>query len=153
MITCLFWPDEQYTYLKLHFMLYKKRWGSQRFSLRGQYYHIFTYSIQYYQIRIGSDPHNFAGSGSSQLISIQAHLFFLLFHENFNMLSKIPVWRISNPDFYPFRMPDPGSRIPDLGSRIQKQQQERGVKHNFLCSYKFHKTENYFSFEVLKKKI
>jgi hypothetical protein len=54
---------------------------------------------------------------------------------------------------------DPGcfSRIPDLGSRIQKQQQKRGVKnfccHNFLCSYKFHKIANYFSFEVLKKKI
>ncbi len=139
-------------------MLYKKRWGSQRFSLRGQYYHIFTYSIQYYQIRIGSDPHNFAGSGSSQLISIQEHLFFLLFHENFNMLSKIPVWQISDPDFYPFWMPDAGSRISVPGSRIQKQQQKRGVKqkifsHNFLWSYKFHKIENCFSFEVLKKKI
>ncbi len=44
------------------------------------------------------------------------------------------------------------------GSRIQKQQQKRGVKkknfcHTFLCSHKFHKIENYFSFEVLKKKI
>jgi hypothetical protein len=57
---------------------------------------------------------------------------------------------IPDPDFYP-------SRIPDLGSRIQKQQQKRGVKkiscHNFLCSHKFHKIANYFSFEVLKKKI
>jgi hypothetical protein len=47
--------------------------------------------------------------------------------------------RIPDPDFYP-------SRIPDLG----------GVKkiccHTFLCSHKFHKIENYFSFEVLKKK-
>ncbi len=25
--------------------------------------------------------------------------------------------------------------------------------HTFLCSHKFHKIENYFSFEVLKKKI
>ncbi len=41
MITCLFWPDEHCIYFKLHFMLYKKRrWGSRRFSLRGQYYHI-----------------------------------------------------------------------------------------------------------------
>jgi hypothetical protein len=57
---------------------------------------------------------------------------------------------------------DPGclSRIPDpdfYPSRIQKQQQKRGVKkiscHNFLCSHKFHKIANYFSFEVLKKKI
>jgi hypothetical protein len=51
----------------------------------------------------------------------------------------------------------PGSRIPDLGSRIQKQQQKREVKkiscHTFLCSHKFHKIVNYFSFEVLKKKI
>jgi hypothetical protein len=51
----------------------------------------------------------------------------------------------------------PGSRIPDLGSRIQKQQQKTGVKkicfHNFLCSHKFHKNATYFSFEVLKKKI
>jgi hypothetical protein len=52
-------------------------------------------------------------------------------------LSQIP-----DPGFYP-------SRILDLGSRIQKQQQKRGI----LCSHKFHKIENYFSFEVLKKKI
>ena len=43
------------------------------------------------------------------------------------------------------------------GSRIQKQQQKRGVKkiycHNFLCSHKFHKIAHYFSFDVLKKKI
>jgi hypothetical protein len=43
------------------------------------------------------------------------------------------------------------------GSRIQKQQQKREVKkiscHTFLCSLKFHKIVNYFSFEVLKKKI
>jgi hypothetical protein len=54
--------------------------------------------------------------------------------------------RIPDPDFYPSR-----------GSRIQKQQQKRGVKkiscHNFLCSHKFLKIANCFSFEVLKKKI
>ncbi len=54
----------------------------------------------------------------------------------------------------------PGSRILRsriLRSRIQKQQQKRGVKnffcHTYLCSHKFHKIENYLSFEVLKKKI
>jgi hypothetical protein len=56
---------------------------------------------------------------------------------------------------------DPGclSRIlifTHPGSRIQKQQQKRGVKkifcHTFLCTHKFHKIENYLSFEVLKKK-
>jgi hypothetical protein len=57
-------------------------------------------------------------------------------------------------------IPDPGSRflpIPDPGSRIQKQQKKREAKkiscHTFLCSHKFHKIVNYFSFEVLKKKI
>ncbi len=54
----------------------------------------------------------------------------------------------------------PGSRIlifTHPRSRIQKQQQKREVKkisfHTFLCSHKFHKIQNYFSFEVLKKKI
>ncbi len=53
------------------------------------------------------------------------------------------------------RISDPGSRILDLGSRIQKQQQKREVKticcHTFFCSQKFHKIENYFVFEMLKK--
>jgi hypothetical protein len=65
-----------------------------------------------------------------------------------------PGSRIPDPDFYPSRIPDPGSRISDPGSRIQKQQQKREVKkiscHTCLCS---HKIVNYFSFEVLKKKI
>jgi hypothetical protein len=54
----------------------------------------------------------------------------------------------------------PGSRIlifTHPGSRIQKQPQKREVKkiscHTFLCSHKFHKIVNYFSFEVLKKKM
>ncbi len=50
---------------------------------------------------------------------------------------------IPDPDFYP--------------SRIQNQQQKRGAKKNllsyfFFCSHKFHKIENYFVFEMLKKK-
>jgi len=58
---------------------------------------------------------------------------------------------IPDPDFYT-------SPTPNLGSRLQKQQQKRGMKekfccHTFLFSHKFHKIENYFSFEVLKKKI
>jgi hypothetical protein len=65
-----------------------------------------------------------------------------------------PGSRISDPGS---RISDPGSRISDPGSRIQKQLQKRGVKkiccHNFLCSHKLHKIANYFSFEVLKKKI
>jgi hypothetical protein len=51
----------------------------------------------------------------------------------------------------------PGSQIPDIGSRIQKQQQKRVVKkkiyyHTFFCSQKFHKIENYFIFEMLEDK-
>jgi hypothetical protein len=57
---------------------------------------------------------------------------------------------IPDPDFYP-------SRISDPGSRIQKPQQKRGVKkicwHTFFCSHKFNKIENYLSFKMLKKKI
>jgi hypothetical protein len=58
-----------------------------------------------------------------------------------------------------FTHPGPGSRIPipDLGSRIQKQPQKRGVKKNlchgtFFYSHKFHNIVNYFIFEMLKKK-
>ncbi len=65
-----------------------------------------------------------------------------------------PGSRISDPGS---RIPDLGSRIPDLGSRIPDPKtatKERKIScHNFLCSHKFHKIENYFSFEVLKKKI
>jgi hypothetical protein len=68
--------------------------------------------------------------------------------------------RIPDPDFYPSRIPDLGSQIPDLGSQIPdpktatKERDEKKICcHNFLCSHKFHKIANYFSFEVLKKKI
>ncbi len=59
-----------------------------------------------------------------------------------------PGSRIPDPDFYP-------SRIPDLGSKNSNKRQ--GWKniwcHTFLFSHKFHKIVHYFSFEVLKKKI
>jgi hypothetical protein len=42
--------------------------------------------------------------------------------------------RIPDPDFYP-------SRISDLGSRIQKQQQKRGVKINFYVATNFTKLQ------------
>jgi hypothetical protein len=55
------------------------------------------------------------------------------------------------------RIPDPRSRISDPRSRIQKQQQKTGVKSFFcqtiFCSHKFNKTEYYFIFDMLKKKI
>jgi hypothetical protein len=48
--------------------------------------------------------------------------------------------------------------IPDLGSRIKKQEQKRGVEKKyvvitFFWSHKFHKIVNYFIFEMLKKKV
>jgi hypothetical protein len=53
----------------------------------------------------------------------------------------------------------PGSRIPDLGSRIPDPKtatKERGEKKldvkPFYVDTKFNKIVNYFSFEVLKKK-
>jgi hypothetical protein len=136
MISCLFWPDEQYTYFKLNFMLCKKRWGSEWFSLRGQYYHIFTYSIsiQYYQTRIGSVQHNFAGSGSSQCMPI-----------------RIDINSKHIPDVYPrsrilifthsgCRIPDLGSRISDPGSRIPDPKaatKERGEKKIFSLLFMY----------------
>jgi hypothetical protein len=54
--------------------------------------------------------------------------------------------RIPDPDFYPSRIPDPKTETKERGEK-------ECVAHNFLCSQKFHKIANYFSFEVLKKKI
>jgi hypothetical protein len=81
-----------------------------------------------------------------------------LFHIR-TLEAKFAVLRIR--DVYPgtriLIFTHPGSRISDLGSRIQKQQQKRGVKKNllytFFFSHKFHIIENYFIFEMLKKKI
>ena len=51
-------------------------------------------------------------------------------------------------------IPDPGSRIPDPGSKNSNREGWKKIFcHTFLCSHKFYKIENYFSFEVLKKKI
>ena len=54
----------------------------------------------------------------------------------------------------------PGSRIPDLGSQISDPGSKNSNKREgwkklvvkpFFCSHKFHKIENYFIFEMLKK--
>ncbi len=55
------------------------------------------------------------------------------------------------------RIPDPWSwflPIPDPGSKNSKKREgwKKICCPNFLCSHKFHKIENYFCFEVLKKK-
>jgi hypothetical protein len=53
---------------------------------------------------------------------------------------------IPDSDFYP-------SRIPDLKTATKERGEKKICCHNFLCSHKFHKIANYFSFEMLKKKI
>ena len=90
-----------------------------------------------------------SGSGSflrcQQKVSFFSKVFFLtilLTQGIFTLVLKKQVtinqccgsgMLIPDPDFYP-------SRIPDLGSRIQKQQQKREVKkircQTFLCSHK-----------------
>jgi len=62
---------------------------------------------------------------------------------------------IPDPGSWCLPIPDPGSRIPDPGSKnINKRERWKKIScHTFLCSHKFHKIVNYFSFEVLKKKI
>ncbi len=60
---------------------------------------------------------------------------------------------IPDPDFYPSRMADPGSRIPDPKTATKERGEKKNLCHTFLCSHKFHKIVHYFSFEVLKKKI
>ena len=103
MITCLFWPDEPCTFLKLYFMLYiKRRWGSKRFSLRGQYYNILhilsniTSLVDPDRVRSTYFCRIWISIGIQgmpiriRLIDINSNqLYFLLCHENFNMLSEI----------------------------------------------------------------
>jgi hypothetical protein len=62
---------------------------------------------------------------------------------------------IPDPGYRFLPIPDPGSRISDPGSKNSKRREElkKNFCHTFLCSHKFHKIENYFSFEVLNKKI
>jgi hypothetical protein len=61
--------------------------------------------------------------------------------------------RIPDPNFYPSRIPDPGSRIPDPKTATKERGEKKICCHTFLRSHKYHKIENYFSFEVLKKNI
>ncbi len=81
------------------------------------------------------------------------------FH-NLKVPKKISVIRCSHRQCCGSGMfiPDPGSwflPIPDPGSKISNKR--KGWKKiccpNFLCSHKLHKIANYFSFEVLKKKV
>jgi hypothetical protein len=60
---------------------------------------------------------------------------------------------IPDPDFCPSQIP-----IPNIGSRIQKQQQKRGVKKNllpyfFFVATKITKLKITLTFELVKKKL
>ncbi len=69
--------------------------------------------------------------------------------------TKIPVLRIR--DAYPgsWFFTHPGSRVPEPGSKNGNKREgwKKICCHNFSCGIKFYKIANYFSFEVLKKKI
>ncbi len=51
------------------------------------------------------------------------------------------------------RISDPGSRIPDPKTATKESGEKKLVVIPFFCRYKFRKIENYFSFEMTKKKI
>ncbi len=61
--------------------------------------------------------------------------------------------RIPDPDFYPSRIPDPGSRIPDPKTATRDRGEKNFFCQTIFCSHKFHKTQYYFIFDMLKKKI
>jgi hypothetical protein len=63
-------------------------------------------------------------------------------------LSQIP-----DPDFYLSRIPDPGSRIPDPKTATKERGEKKFDVKPFYVATKLNKIVNYFSFEVLKKKI
>jgi hypothetical protein len=57
------------------------------------------------------------------------------------ILSQIP-----DPEFYPFRIPDLGSQIPDPKTARKDRGEKKICCQTFLCSHKCHKMENYFIF-------
>jgi hypothetical protein len=61
--------------------------------------------------------------------------------------------RIPDPDFYPSRIPDLGSRIPDPKTATKERGDKKLDVKPFYVATKFNKIVNYFSFEVLKKKM
>jgi hypothetical protein len=57
---------------------------------------------------------------------------------------------IADPEF---NFNHPGSRIPDQKPATKERDKKIVVIRTFFWSHKFHKIENYFTFEMLKKKI
>ncbi len=60
--------------------------------------------------------------------------------------------RIPDPDFYPSRIPDLGSRIPDPKAAMKDRGEKKIVVIPFVGAINFTKL-NYFIFEMFKKKI
>jgi hypothetical protein len=56
--------------------------------------------------------------------------------------------RIPDPDFYPSRIPDLASRIPDPKTAT-KERGEKKLLSYFFCIHKFQKIESYFIFELV----
>ncbi len=66
----------------------------------------------------------------------------------FNVAEPGCISGIPDPDFFP-------TRIADLGSRVQQQEKTGGEKISsltFFCSNEFHKIEHYFNFLNGKEK-
>jgi hypothetical protein len=57
---------------------------------------------------------------------------------------------IPDADFCPSRIPDPGSRIPDLIT-APKEDGEKFFCPTIFCSHKYHKIVNNFIFEQVKE--
>jgi hypothetical protein len=53
---------------------------------------------------------------------------------------------IPDPDFYPSRIPDPGSRIPDPKTATKERCEKKLYVKPFYVATKFDKIVNYFSF-------
>jgi hypothetical protein len=60
---------------------------------------------------------------------------------------------IPDPDFFPTLIPDLGSRIPDPKTATKEKGEKKLDVKPFYVATKFYKIVNYFSFEVIKKKI
>jgi hypothetical protein len=61
---------------------------------------------------------------------------------------------IPDPDFYPSRIPDPGSRIPDPKTATKERGEKKFVVITFYVATNFTKLQIILvCFEVLKKKI
>jgi hypothetical protein len=61
--------------------------------------------------------------------------------------------RIPDPDFYPSRIPDLRSQVPDPKTATKERGEKKLDVKPFYVATKFNKIVNYFSFKVLKTKI